>query len=71
MEDETVEEDPTMAQIRNQREERKRRYKAKTCIHSAVTEEVFTRIMACETGKQAWNTLKELYQGNDRTHGCK
>ena len=46
-------EDPTMAQIRNHREERRRRYKAKTCIHSAVLDEVFIRIMACETTKQA------------------
>ena len=38
---ETNPEGPTMAQIRNNREERKRSYKAKTCIRSAVSETVF------------------------------
>ena len=44
---------PTLAQIKSHREEKARRYKAKTCIHAAVSESVFTRIMACETAKQA------------------
>ena len=65
---ETDPEDPTMAQIRNNREERKRRYKAKTWIHSAVSETIFfTKIMTCETTKQTWDLLKEEYQGNIRT----
>ena len=50
---ETDPEDPTMAQIRNNREERKRRYKAKTYIHFAVLETIFTKIMTFETTKQA------------------
>ena len=44
-------ENPTIAQMRDYREEKKRRYKAKICIHSAVSEEIFTKIMNCETRK--------------------
>ena len=60
-------EDPPLAHMRNNRDERKRRYKAKTCIHSAVSETIFTKIMTCETAKQAWDLLKQEYQGNVRT----
>jgi len=44
-----------------------RRSKAKTCIHSAIFDIVFIRIMACETAKEAWDTLHEAFQGNERT----
>lgn len=60
-------EDPAMAQIKNNREERKKRYKAKTCIHSTISKTIFTQIMTYETRKQAWDLLKEEYQGNIRT----
>ena len=51
--------DPTLAQIRNQREERKMKYKAKTCIHLAVSKTIFTKIMAFDTIKHAWDLVKE------------
>ncbi|XP_031127533.1 uncharacterized protein LOC116029625 [Ipomoea triloba] len=60
-------EDPTIAQMRECREEKKKMNKAKTCIHSALTDEVFTKIMTCKTAKQAWVLLKNKYEGNDRT----
>jgi len=62
-----LQEDPTVAQIRNYNDEKMRRSKAKTCIHSVVFDIVFTRIMACETAKEAWDTLYETFQGNERT----
>jgi len=62
-----LQEDPTVAQIRNYNDEVIRRAKAKTCIHSTVSDVVFTRIMSCETAKEAWNTLQEAFQGNERT----
>jgi len=62
-----LQEDPTVAQIRNYNDEAIRRSKAKTCIHSAVSDIVFTRIMACETAKEAWDTLHEAFQGNEKT----
>nr|GLL17148.1 uncharacterized protein LOC113737402 [Ipomoea trifida] len=60
-------EDPTIAQMREYREEKKKMNKAKTCIHSALTDEVFTKILTCKTAKQAWVLLKNEYEGNDRT----
>ena len=60
-------ENPTIAQMRDYREERRKRYKAKTYIHSAVSEAIFTKIMNCETTKQTWDFLEEEYQGNIRT----
>ncbi|XP_060170438.1 uncharacterized protein LOC132601360 [Lycium barbarum] len=40
--------------------------RALTCIHSILTEVMFTRIMACETAKEAWDKLKEEFEGNNR-----
>jgi len=62
-----LQEDPTVAQIKNYNDEVITRLKAKTCIHSAVSDVVFTRIMSCETPKEAWNTLQEAFQVNERT----
>jgi len=55
-----LQEDPTVAQIRNYNDEAMRRSKAKTCIHSDVSDIVFTRIMA-------WDTLHEAFLENERT----
>ena len=60
-------ENPPLAHMRNNMDERKMRYKAKTYIHSAVSETIFTKIMTYETTKQAWDLLKQEYQGNVRT----
>ena len=46
-------EDPPLAHMRNNKDERKRRQKAKICIHSAILETIFTKIITCETTKQA------------------
>ena len=47
-----LQEDPTIAQIINYNDEAMRKSKAKTCIHSVVSDIVFTRIMAYETAKE-------------------
>jgi len=62
-----LQEDPNVAQIRNYNDEVIRRTKAKTCIHSVVFDVVFTRITSCKTAKEAWNTLQDMIQGNERT----
>jgi len=66
-ETQALQENSIVAQIRNYNDEVMRRSKAKTCIHCAVSDVVFTRIMACETAKEAWDTLHEAFQGNERT----
>ncbi|KAG8497845.1 hypothetical protein CXB51_006640 [Gossypium anomalum] len=58
---------PTVAQIRQHADERTKRHKAMSCIQNCVSDVIFTRIMACETPKQAWDKLKEEFQGTKRT----
>ncbi|KAF2320048.1 hypothetical protein GH714_022530 [Hevea brasiliensis] len=58
---------PTLAQIKNHNEESMKKFKALTCIQTAVSDSIFTRIMACETAKEAWDKLKEEFQGSERT----
>ncbi|KAG8492389.1 hypothetical protein CXB51_009729 [Gossypium anomalum] len=58
---------PTVAQIRQHADERTKKHKAMSCIQNCVSDVIFTRIMTCETPKQAWNKLKEEFQGTERT----
>lgn len=58
---------PIIVQMKEHIEEVAKSYKAVSCIHSAVTDTIFTRIMACETAKGAWDKLKEEFQGLNRT----
>ncbi|XP_017622230.1 uncharacterized protein LOC108466418 [Gossypium arboreum] len=58
---------PTVAQIRQHADERTKRHKAISCIQNCVSDVIFTRIMACETPKQAWDKLKEEFQDTERT----
>ncbi|XP_039145724.1 uncharacterized protein LOC120282960 [Dioscorea cayenensis subsp. rotundata] len=57
-------EHPTAAQKKSHVEATTKKYKALTVIHSAVSEEKFTRLMTCDTAKQAWLKLKEEYEGD-------
>ncbi|TYI38919.1 hypothetical protein ES332_A02G063100v1 [Gossypium tomentosum] len=44
---------PTIAQTRKQIDEVANKYKALSCLQNSVSDVIFTRIMACETPKQA------------------
>ncbi|KAF2319032.1 hypothetical protein GH714_012725 [Hevea brasiliensis] len=57
-------EDPTLAQIKAHSEECAKGFKALPCIHASVSEVIFTRIMACETAKEAWDLLKAKFEGS-------
>jgi len=48
-----LQENLTVAQIRNYNDEVMRRSKVNTCIHYVVSDVVFTRSMVCETAKEA------------------
>ncbi|XP_012442231.1 uncharacterized protein LOC105767271 [Gossypium raimondii] len=37
-----------------------------SCIQSSVSYVIFTKIIACETPKEAWDKLKEEFQGSDK-----
>ncbi|KAG8482773.1 hypothetical protein CXB51_024127 [Gossypium anomalum] len=52
---------PTLAQMKQHSEECAIKYKAMSCLQNGVLDVIFTRIMACETPKQAWDKLKEEF----------
>ena len=58
---------PTLAQIKSNNEEKAKKSKAKSLMQNVVADTVFYKIMACKTAKEAWDRLKEEYQGSDRT----
>ncbi|XP_074335969.1 uncharacterized protein LOC141673135 [Apium graveolens] len=57
---------PTAAQIKKRDEEVAREVKTLSCLHSAVSEEIFTTIMSCDTPKEAWTKIKEEFEGNQQ-----
>ncbi|XP_009592715.1 uncharacterized protein [Nicotiana tomentosiformis] len=57
---------PTLAQIKAHSDEKTKKYKAKTIIQNSVADSIFSKIIACETSKEAWKTLKQEYQGSER-----
>lgn len=56
---------PTVAQIKQHSEDVAKTFKTLSCIQSAISDAIFTRIMTCETAKEAWDRLKEEFQGNE------
>ncbi|XP_031249323.1 uncharacterized protein LOC116107158 [Pistacia vera] len=58
---------PTLNQIRMHKEEASKAPRALSHIHSAVTDLVFTRIMACEIAKESWDKLREEFMGSSTT----
>lgn len=60
---------PTMAQIKNHKEKKTRKSKAKASLFAAVSTTIFTRIMSLKTAKDVWDYLKEEYEGDERIRG--
>ncbi|XP_052479084.1 uncharacterized protein LOC128034574 [Gossypium raimondii] len=58
---------PTIAQIRQNSEECAKKHKTMACLQNGVSDVIFTRIMACDTPKQAWEKLKEKFLGSNKT----
>ncbi|XP_012442165.1 uncharacterized protein LOC105767199 [Gossypium raimondii] len=58
---------PTIAHMRQHAEERAKKHKAMACLQNGVSDVIFTRIMACDSPKQAWEKLKEEFMGTDKT----
>ncbi|XP_017639835.1 uncharacterized protein LOC108481185 [Gossypium arboreum] len=67
VEPEPLRANPTVAQMKKYSEEKSKKHKAMSCIQNCVSDVIFTRIMACESPKQAWDELKEEFQGTERT----
>ncbi|KAF3635294.1 Squalene synthase [Capsicum annuum] len=62
---------PTVAQMKNYKDAKSKKPKTLTCLHSALSNVIFTRIMACETPKEVWEKLKEDFDGSDRVKTVK
>ncbi|GMP34919.1 hypothetical protein CsSME_00007588 [Camellia sinensis var. sinensis] len=60
---------PTIAQIKNHKEMRQRKSKAKTSLFATVSSSIFTRILTLKTANGIWDFLKKKYEGNERVKG--
>jgi len=60
---------PTMAQIKNNKEMKRRKSKARATLFAAVSSNIFTRIMTLKTAHEIWFLLKKEYDGNERVKG--
>ncbi|KAJ8750866.1 hypothetical protein K2173_016047 [Erythroxylum novogranatense] len=58
---------PTTTQLKSHSEEKAKKFKAKTCLYSSISEVIFTSIMACDTPKEIWDSLKNEYLGSEKT----
>ncbi|XP_016567123.1 uncharacterized protein LOC107865360 [Capsicum annuum] len=62
---------PTMAQIKNHKEEAAKNFKALSCIQSALSKVIFARVMVSEPTKEAWEKLKEEFHESDKIRQIK
>ena len=44
-----------------------RKNRAVSCLHNAVSDEIFSRIISCKTTKEAWDKLATEFQGDERS----
>jgi hypothetical protein len=58
---------PTIAHIKFFNEEKAKRFKALTCLHNVVSDEIFTRIIACKYVKETWDKLKVEFHGDEKS----
>ena len=59
---------PTIAQMKNHKESKQKKSKAKASLFAVVSSSIFTRIMTL-TANEIWNFLKREYEGNERVKG--
>ena len=60
-------ENPTMAEIKAHKEGYKKNYKALSCLHSTIPDNIFSRIVGATSAKQEWDILKEEFQGSEKS----
>ncbi|XP_057432817.1 uncharacterized protein LOC130725621 [Lotus japonicus] len=60
---------PTMAQIKNHKERKTRKSKARATLFAAVSQDIFTRIMTIKSAFEVWNFLKDEYEGDEQIKG--
>ncbi|KAL6326221.1 hypothetical protein AAG906_001616 [Vitis piasezkii] len=57
---------PTVAQMKAYEEEKLKKDKAITYLHSRLADHIFTKIMDLETTKQLWDKLQGEFEGSDK-----
>ena len=57
---------PTIAQMKAYGEEKLKKDKAITCLHSGLADHMFMKIMDFETPKQVWDKLQGEFEGSSR-----
>lgn len=62
---------PTVAQMKQQKEDSSKNFKAFSFLYSAIEDSIFPRIVGATTTKQAWDTLQEEYQDFERVRTVK
>lgn len=60
---------PTLAQLRNHKEKKARKSKARASLFAAVSPAIFTRIMTMKLAFEVWNFYKNEYEGDERIKG--
>ena len=53
---------PTLAQIRNQKDRKQKKSKARATLFAAASSTIFTRIMTRKTAKEIWDFFKQEYK---------
>ncbi|XP_074324012.1 uncharacterized protein LOC141660934 [Apium graveolens] len=62
---------PIVAQIRLHKDRKSRKSKARATLFSAVSAEIFVRIMTMKSAFEIWNFLKKEYEGDEKMKGMK
>ena len=60
---------PTIAQIKNHKERKQRKSKAKATLLAAGASTTLARIMTLKTTNKIWDFLKQEYEGNEKVKG--
>ena len=60
---------PTVAQIKNHKERKQRKSKAKATLLAAFSSTILARIMTLKTANKIWDFLKQEYEGNEKVKG--
>jgi methylmalonyl-CoA mutase N-terminal domain/subunit len=55
-----------MAQIKNHKDRKTGKAKAKACLFVGVSKTIFTRVLTLKSAKAIWDYLKEEYAGDQR-----
>ncbi|XP_047336409.1 uncharacterized protein LOC124939981 [Impatiens glandulifera] len=60
---------PTLVRMKNHKEKKTRKSKARATLFVAMSSEIFIRIITIKSAFKVWNFLKEEYEGNEKIKG--